>query len=255
MHQVNIYMVGTAGSGKTYLIKGFSNWLDFKRLDNITVNLDPGAEKLPYVPDLDIREWFTLEDIIETYSVGPNGAQIIGADLIGTKIDEIKDEIDYQDAQFVLLDTPGQMELFTLRRSSEIIIDSLGNKNSVMVFLFDPVVSKTPSGFLSLLFMSASAIFRLNIPQIMVLAKSDILDEDEIKRVVEWSENPDKIYDALKMHVKRGMSDDLFHLMKDSGLFRPIFPVSAVDGTGMEDIYDGIQELFFGGEDLESILY
>jgi hypothetical protein len=147
------------------------------------------------------------------------------------------------------------MELFTLRQSSGIIIDFLGNKNSVMVFLFDPVVSKTPSGFLSLLFMSASAVFRLNLPQIMVLSKSDILEPTEIERILEWSTNPENLYESLKSHVRRGLSDDLFHLLKDMGLFRPLIPVSAIDGTGMEDIYDGIQEIFYGGEDLEKILY
>jgi hypothetical protein len=255
MDQINIYILGTAGSGKTFLTRTFSEWLDLKKLDNITVNLDPGAEKLPYTPEIDIREWFNLMDIIDSYGVGPNGAQIIGADLISTRIDEIQDEIRYQDAQFVIIDTPGQMELFTLRQSGEIIVKSLGSENSVIVFLFDPIVSKTPSGFLSLLFMSASATFRLNLPQIMVLAKSDILDEKEIEQIVHWSEYPEDLYNSLHSQVKKGLSYDLFHMLKESGLFRPLTPSSALESTGMEDIYDGIQELFFGGEDLESILY
>jgi len=255
MHQINVYIVGTAGSGKTYLANAFSEWLDFKRLDNIIVNLDPGAENLPYAPDVDIREMFTLDSIMETYSVGPNGAQIIGADLISTKIEEINDEIKYYDAQYVIIDTPGQMELFTLRQSSEIIIDALGSKNSVMVFLFDPIVSKTPSGFLSLVFMSASAVFRINLPQILVLSKSDVLDEKDIEKIVEWSKDPEKLYEDLLNYTKRGLSDDLYHLVRETGLFRPLMPVSAINGTGMEDIYDGIQELFYGGEDLEKVLF
>lgn len=255
MHQINVYIVGTAGSGKTYLTHAFSEWLDFKKLDNITVNLDPGAENLPYAPDIDIRELFTLESIMDTYGVGPNGAQIIGADLISTKIEDINDEIRYHDAQYVIIDTPGQMELFTLRQSSEIIVDSLGSKNSVMVFLFDPIVSKTPSGFLSLVFMSASAVFRLNLPQILVLSKSDVLNERDIDKIIEWSKNPEKLYEDLLTFKKRGLSDDLYHMVRETGLFRPLTPVSAINGTGMEDIYDGIQELFYGGEDLEKVLF
>lgn len=255
MDQIPIFITGTAGSGKTYLTNGFSEWLDLKRLDSITVNLDPGADKLPYTPDVDIRDWLTLENVMDVYGVGPNGAQIICADLISTKITELKEEIDYQNGQFVIIDTPGQMELFTLRKSSQFIVDSFGAKNSVMIFLFDPVISKTPTGFISLLFMSASAVFRLNLPQVMVLSKSDVLTDSEIEQIIGWSTDPESLYDSLSTDTSRGLSSDLFHMLRESSLFRPIVPISANNGSGMEDIYDGIQEIFYGGEDVESILY
>ncbi len=254
MHQTFIYMVGTAGSGKTYLAKSFSEWLDFKKIDNIIVNVDPGVEDLPYNPDVDIREWFTLDDIMAKYKVGPNGAQIIGADLIGTVVNDIKDEIELYNAHYVIIDTPGQMELFTLRRSGEVLVNSLDRKSSVMVYLFDPIISKTPSGFLSLLFMSSSAVFRLNIPQIPVLSKSDLLDENELKKIIDWSREPDLLYNDIIRESDKTLSLDLFYMLKDSGLFRPIIPVSSITGYGMDDIYDGIQEVFYGGDDLEKII-
>ena len=252
MDRIYIYMIGTAGSGKTYLTQAFSEWLSFKRLENIIVNLDPGAESLPYSPDVDVREWFTLEDIILNYGVGPNGAQIIGADLISTRATDIRDEIEQFDAEYIIIDTPGQMELFTLRRSSEILIDLLDRKRSVIVYLFDPVISKTPSGFLSLLFMSASSVFRLRLPQIPVLSKVDILEEEEVEKVVRWSNDPDELYDELS---GEGMSIELFHMLREAGIFRPLIPVSAETGYGMDDIYDGIQELFYGGEDMERLIF
>ncbi len=252
--QVIVYFVGTAGSGKTYLTKAFADWLDFKKIDYMTINLDPGADFVPYSADVDVREYFTLEDIMQKYNVGPNGAQIIGADLISTIIDDIKYEIENSNSDFVLIDTPGQMELFTLRESSRILVNTLDARRSVMVYLFDPIVSKTPSGFLSLLFMASSAIFRLEIPQIQVLAKADVLEEDELERIISWSRDPELLYEELGSERKT-LSYELFLLLKDSGFFRPLFPVSATDGYGMEDIYDGIQELFYSGEDLERILF
>ncbi|AGK60548.1 hypothetical protein Asulf_00525 [Archaeoglobus sulfaticallidus PM70-1] len=257
MIQVLIYFIGTAGSGKTYLTKAFADWLDFKNLENIIVNLDPGAENLPYSPEVDIRDYFTLEDVMLNYGVGPNGAQIISADLISTKIGDIKDEIDYFDVPYVLIDTPGQMELFTLRQSSNLLIDFLGRDRSVMVYLFDPVVAKTPSGFLSLLFMASSSVFKLKLPQIQVLAKSDILEDYEVERIVEWSDDPETLFDDLGREVSniKNISGELFYMLRDLGLFRTLIPVSAMDSTGMEDVYDGIQEIFYGGEDLERILY
>ncbi|RLI86118.1 MAG: GTPase [Archaeoglobales archaeon] len=246
--QIFIYFIGTAGSGKTYLTKAFSDFLDLKKISHIIVNLDPGVDELPYQPDVDVREHFTLDSIMERYKVGPNGAQIIGADLVGTITDDLKDEIELYEAKIVLIDTPGQMELFTLRRSGEIIVRCFGEDRSVMVYLFDPIVSKTPSGFVSLVFMASSAVFRLNLPQIQVLAKSDVLSEDEIDRILRWSLHPETLYDDLIL--ERNLSLDVFLMLKDSGLFRPLIPVSAMTGFGMEDVYDGIQETFYGGEDL-----
>ncbi len=247
-----IYMVGTAGSGKTYLTKALSDWFDFKGVDNITVNLDPGVETLPYTPDIDIREWITLEKVMEQYKVGPNSAQIISADLISSETDKIKDEIEYYEPSYVLIDTPGQMELFTLRQSGEIIVNSLGKNRSVMVYLFDPVISKTPYGYLSLLFLATSAVFKLNIPQIQVLAKADVLTDDELKMIVNWSKNPDELYDSMPV---KSLSNELFHLMRDLGFFRPLIPVSSLTGYGLNDIYDCIQELFYGGEDIEDVFF
>uniref|UniRef100_A0A7C3VBW6 GTPase n=1 Tax=Archaeoglobus fulgidus TaxID=2234 RepID=A0A7C3VBW6_ARCFL len=254
MEQIFIYFTGTAGSGKTYMTKAVADWLDLKKLDCMTVNLDPGADFLPYSADIDVREWFTLEDIMGRYNVGPNGAQIIGADLISTFVGDIKDEIQLSASEYVLIDTPGQLELFTLRESGRILVNALNPERSVMVYLFDPVVSKTPSGFLSMLFMASSAVFRLEIPQVLVLSKSDLLTENELEKIVDWSKDPETLYESLDLERKT-LNLELFFLLKDSGLFRPLIPASAVTGYGMEDIYDAVQEIFYGGEDLERILF
>ena len=70
MDQVYVYLTGTAGCGKTYLTKALADWFDSKKLDYIVVNLDPGADFVPYSADIDVREWFTLEDIMGRYNVG-----------------------------------------------------------------------------------------------------------------------------------------------------------------------------------------
>jgi GTPase SAR1 family protein len=252
MKQIIVYFVGIAGSGKTYLTKAFSDWLDSQRVDLMTVNLDPGADFVPYSADIDVREWFTLESVMQKYNVGPNGAQIICSDLLITLIEEIKYEIDLTNPSFILIDTPGQMEIFTLRESSRILIESLGRERSIMVYLFDPVVSKTALGFLSQLFMANSTIFRLELPQINVLAKADTLKDDEIERIVRWSEDPEYLASFVE---RKTLTLELFRVLKDSGFFRPLIPVSALKGYGLEDIYDGIQEVFYGGEDIERVLF
>lgn len=252
MKQIIVYFIGIAGSGKTYLTKAFSDWLDSRRVDHLTINLDPGADYVPYSADIDVREWFTLEDVMQKYNVGPNGAQIICSDLLVTLLDDIKFEVDLSSPSFVLIDTPGQMEIFTVRKSSKLIIEALGKERSAMVFLFDPVVSKTPLGFLSQLFMANSAVFRLEIPQINVLSKCDTLKEDELETILRWSQDVDYLGTFLE---RKTLSLELFRALKDSGFFRPLIPVSAINGYGLEDVYDGLQEFFYGGEDIERIMF
>ncbi|HDH28353.1 MAG TPA: GTPase, partial [Euryarchaeota archaeon] len=63
--QINIFFIGTAGSGKTALTQAFHEWLKERGLDVIVVNLDPGVELLPYAPEIDVREWITTRDVME----------------------------------------------------------------------------------------------------------------------------------------------------------------------------------------------
>ena len=90
----NIYFVGTAGSGKSTMVGAFKRWLDDNEIDSIVVNLDPGAEKLPYVPDVDSREWINLDEVMSQYGLGPNGAQIVAADLMAVNIKKVSDILD-----------------------------------------------------------------------------------------------------------------------------------------------------------------
>jgi ABC-type ATPase involved in cell division len=49
------FIIGTAGSGKSFFTAAFSEWLKMSKQDVAVVNLDPGALKLPYSPDVDVR--------------------------------------------------------------------------------------------------------------------------------------------------------------------------------------------------------
>ena len=52
--EIFVYFIGTVGSGKSTLTYNFQKWMGLRGLDTITVNLDPGAENLPYEPDVDV---------------------------------------------------------------------------------------------------------------------------------------------------------------------------------------------------------
>ena len=82
-----IFIVGMAGSGKSSLVGHFKEWLKLNEQNAIAVNLDPGVTNLQYNPDIDVREQISLEEIMDKYQLGPNGALIVATDLIGDNIE------------------------------------------------------------------------------------------------------------------------------------------------------------------------
>ncbi len=137
-----IYFVGTAGSGKSTLVKAYRDWLDSNGVDAITINLDPGVDMLPYDADVDIREWIALDEVMGEFNLGPNGAQIVAADLMAVNIGKMKEVVDDLSTTYALVDTPGQLELFAFRESSKAIVDAFGKDDSMIIYLSDPMLCR-----------------------------------------------------------------------------------------------------------------
>ena len=248
----NVYFVGTAGSGKSTMVGAFKKWLDDNEIDSIIINLDPGAEKLPYVPDIDIREWINLEDVMSQCGLGPNGAQIAAADLMAVNIDKISSVLDTYDVDYVLIDTPGQLELFAFRESSQVVVKALVKERSLMVYLSDPTLYRSANGFVSTMTLASLVQFRMNMPIINLLSKADVLKENEIDRIIDWYNNPDSLYGCLLDEDKDPESVigmELFRAMEDTGVFGEMRSVSSETGVGLPEIYAAVQLQFHGGED------
>ena len=130
--EIFVYFIGTAGSGKSTLTQNFKEWMNQRGLDAITVNLDPGAENLPYEPDVDIKDWISLKEIMESYELGPNGAQIAAADMLALNTSDIKESIESFKTDYVLIDTPGQLELFVFREAGKYIVQFLHPNRSMV---------------------------------------------------------------------------------------------------------------------------
>lgn len=231
----------------------FKTWMNSQGFDSITVNLDPGVEELQYEPEVDVRDWITLEGVMEEYSLGPNGAQIVCADLIALQVREIVQTLEEFHTDYVFIDTPGQMELFAFRESSREIVQVFGGEDSAILFLLDPQLSRKPSGLISLLMLSVTTSFRFSIPLINVLSKADLLSEKEANAILGWASNSDALYDALveEMGEPSGIpSVGFLGALDEVGAYRGLTPVSSDVLLGFEDLYSLIQICFEGGEDL-----
>jgi GTPase SAR1 family protein len=218
------------------------------------LNLDPGADKLLYTPDVDVRDWIKLSEVMEEYGLGPNGAQVAAADMMALNIKEISQVVEGFNTDYVLIDTPGQMELFTFRQSSRYIIDELSGDAAVLSYLFDPALAKTPNGYISSLMLAATTHFRLQIPTLSLLSKADVLSEIDRDNIDLWSRDYYALFNALideNVDGQTQVSAEFLQALETVGAGGTVVPVSADTGEGLEDIYALAQQILEGGEDIE----
>lgn len=249
-----LYFTGTAGAGKTSLVIAFRTWLKAAGLDTIVVNLDPGSEGEELEPDVDIREWVRLPDVMDEYGLGPNGAQVAAADMIALKIFEVKQAIQEFRTDFVLVDTPGQVELFAFREASKAIVDALSGERSTIAFLFDPALARTPSGFVSLLLLSATVEFRFRLPTLNLLTKTDILTPAQLEEILGWGEGPDRLLDQVLGETPTPdvqLSTEMLRAIESLAPLSTLLPTSSRDAKGLEAFYQAAQRNFAGAEDAE----
>ena len=130
-----VFVVGTAGAGKSSLVTAFQRWARFLEVDVLAMNLDPGAERVHYDPEFDVRDLVSLSDVMDEYDLGPNGAQILAADLVAAQAEDVFEEIEGISGDILIIDTPGQVELFAFREASNHLVQVLGRGMACLVTL------------------------------------------------------------------------------------------------------------------------
>jgi len=179
--------IGTAGSGKTTLTAEFGRYLEENGYLVSYVNLDTGVRKLPYRPDVDVRDDVTAWELMEE-GLGPNGAIVRSYDLLVPKVNEYAERIRELDGKsdYVLIDTPGQMETFLFHefgvKLMEAFPDALG------VYLFSPEILRKPTDFCFALFFGLMIDLRLGITTVPALSKVDTANADELRKYLDDAE-------------------------------------------------------------------
>ena len=246
-----VFIIGTAGSGKSRLTAAFSEWLKMSKQNVVIVNLDPGVLTLPYSPDVDVRNYVNVGSLMEEYGLGPNGALIMAADLIADEIERISKEIEDLRSDIVLVDTAGQMELFAFRASGPYIANELTKEPKTIVYLFDAVFSVNPLNYVSNLFLSAAVYNRFLQPQIHLLSKCDLLPKAEADKIVDWSANPKDLEMSIEQKLegtRRLLSRNMVQAIYKLGLKFLLIPVSAKTNEGMINFNTVLERILAGGD-------
>lgn len=175
-------VIGPPGSGKSTYCHGMYQFLSAIGRKLCIINLDPANDTLPY-PNcaLDIRNFITLEEIMEELNLGPNGGLMYalesiddsGVELLLNKIKQLKNDLYY-----LIFDCPGQVELFTHHNSLFKILNKIIKSNDLrlcVVSLIDSIYLTSPSQYISVLLLSLRTMLQLSLPHINVISKIDLL--------------------------------------------------------------------------------
>ena len=247
-----LFVVGTAGAGKSSLVTSFQRWSRFLETDVIAVNLDPGAERVHYDAEFDVRDLISLTEVMSEYDLGPNGAQILAADLLASQAGDVAEQLHALTGEMMIVDTPGQVELFAFREASNHLIEVLGRDQSSIIYLFDPMLSRSPSGFVSQMLLSSIVEFRLGLPTKNFLSKSDLLDPDELDKILEWSERLEILELALYDEAggqRTEFAINQLRLMQQFAQSPGLTPLSSELEEGLADILTFAQAMFGGMND------
>ncbi|MCS7113852.1 MAG: ATP/GTP-binding protein [Nitrososphaerota archaeon] len=231
---MNVIVLGTAGSGKSLLTAEFGRYLKAEGYTIKFTNLDPGCIAQPYECDFDIRSKFTLNSIMRTEGLGPNGALLRAMEKLG------RVKIPIFQADFNLIDTPGQLEVFAFHPSGPKVVSKFNEL--VGLFLIDATIGlkDLPAAYM----YSLAVRYRLGIDTITLVSKSDLLGSGEAERIRRFLMNPASQRRSLK---RAGVLADIYVPLSE--MLKKIIPaqripmVSAKTREGFRDLLDMLHEV------------
>lgn len=225
---INLFIVGPAGSGKTTLTYSFGKWLEKEGYSVGYINLDPGVILLPFTPSFDVREIVNINEIILNEKLGPNGALIRASEIIENNMSKIIKKINSINYDYLLIDTPGQMELFLFREMGPLLSSSL-NGRKASIFIIDPSFMKRKNDFITLKLLGIVVELRLGVPSIEIINKCDLLEE---------------IPSKVETGMLAGLAEEISVIVEKIEKKKRTILVSAKNSTGFLELYSAINELF-----------
>lgn len=133
---------------------------------------------------------------MKQYGLGPNGAIITSLNLFATRFDQVLQFVEKRNTtvKHVLVDTPGQIEVFNWSASGTIITESIASMGpTVMVYVIDTVRSVNPATFMSNMLYACSILYKSKLPLIIVFNKIDVVRHDF---ALEWMADCEKFEEA-----------------------------------------------------------
>ena len=197
MKTINLIVLGMAGSGKTTFVQKLEEEIANKDQESYIINLDPAVMDSLYEPNLDIRDTVKYKEVMVSNNLGPNGAILTCLNLFSTNIDKVISILENKtDLDFIVTDTPGQLEVFSWSASGKLISDSFSLLfPSILIYIIDMPRCSNPNTFSSNMLYALSIMYKMKLPLLIAFNKVDIAKDS---KVIEWMNDYDSLQKVLK---------------------------------------------------------
>lgn len=264
---VCIVCIGMAGSGKTTFMQRINAYLheQHQKTPSTTappyvLNLDPAVRSVPFESNIDIRDSVKYKEVMKQYNLGPNGAILTSLNLFTTKIDQIINILEKRclpqadskapTPSHIIVDTPGQIEVFVWSASGNILLSTLASSfPTVIAYVIDtPRTLENTSTFMSNMLYAISILYKTRLPMILVFNKTDVESEE---KAVEWMRDFETFQAAVRAEEEqeREGSGYMGSLLNSMSLVLEEFynqlsvvGVSAMTGAGIDDFFAAVED-------------
>ena len=223
------------------------------------------------------------------FNLGPNGGILTSLNLFSTKIDQViallekrtrppppstepepstvefmtsggkdKQAAPAQQLQVkhILVDTPGQIEVFVWSASGEILLSSLASTfPTVIAYIIDTPRTTSTSTFMSNMLYACSILYKTKLPMILVFNKTDAQDAQFAK---DWMTDFEAFQTALRNEEEGGtfggegvgggsgymgsLLNSMSLVLEEFYKHLSVVGVSSMTGDGMDEFFKGVQE-------------
>ncbi|TCD60993.1 hypothetical protein EIP91_009185 [Steccherinum ochraceum] len=251
---VVIITIGMAGAGKSTFVQRINSYLHSRDPPSppYILNLDPAVANTPFEPNIDIRDTINYSEVMKQYNLGPNGGILTALNLFTTKFDQVLNLVEKraETVDYVILDTPGQIEIFTWSASGAIITDAVASTlPTVVAYIIDTPRTTAPATFMSNMLYACSILYKTKLPFILVFNKTDVQPHDF---AIEWMHDFEAFQAALAAH--QGTTDEdgeptyMNSLMNSMSLVLDEFyqhlkavGVSSMTGDGVKEFFEAVE--------------
>eukprot|EP00918_Siedleckia_nematoides_P051601 GHVU01113028.1.p1 GENE.GHVU01113028.1~~GHVU01113028.1.p1 ORF type:complete len:265 (+),score=56.58 GHVU01113028.1:805-1599(+) len=145
----------------------------------------------------DIRDTVDYKGLMKKYQLGPNGAILTALNLFTTKFDQVLDLLKKRSdgLDYVLVDTPGQIEAFNWSASGTLTLDALSMSfPTVVCYLIDTPRCQHPTTFMANMLYACSILYKSRLPFVCAFNKIDVQSN---ALCVKWMTDYDSFLEAL----------------------------------------------------------
>ncbi|URD83453.1 hypothetical protein MUK42_18697, partial [Musa troglodytarum] len=193
----NLKLSDSSTSGKTTFLHRLVCHTQSSNVRGYVLNLDPAVMTLPFAANIDIRDTVHYKEVMKEYNLGPNGGILTSLNLFATKTDEVisaierwADQLDY-----VLVDTPGQIEIFTWSASGAIITEAFSSTfPTIIAYVVDTPRAANPVTFMSNMLYACSILYKTRLPLVLTFNKVDVTRHEF---ALEWMQDFEAFQAAL----------------------------------------------------------